>query len=58
VEPGCGAVFALLEKAPFPCWTYRQWGVRALVALGHPDEAIAYAEASREINDSPVALGS
>lgn len=49
-------MLALLEKDPFPWWTYRQWGVRALVALGRPDEAIAYAEASRGFNDSPVAI--
>jgi hypothetical protein len=49
-------LLALLEKAPFSWWMYRQWGVRALVALGRPDDAIAYAEASREINDSPVAI--
>ena len=49
-------ILALLQKAPFTWWTYRHWGVRALVALGRPDEAIAYAEASRGINDSPVAI--
>jgi tetratricopeptide (TPR) repeat protein len=49
-------ILALLEKDPFPWWPYRQWGVRALAALGRPDEAIAYAEASRGINDSPVAI--
>ena len=49
-------ILALLEKDPLPWWTYRQWGVRALAALGRPDEAIAYAEASRGINDSPVAI--
>jgi tetratricopeptide (TPR) repeat protein len=49
-------ILALLQKAPFTWWTYRQWGVRALVALGRPDEAIAYAEASRGVNDSPVAV--
>ena len=49
-------ILALLEKDPVPWWPYRQWGVRALVALGRPDEAIAYAEASRGINDNPVAI--
>jgi tetratricopeptide (TPR) repeat protein len=44
------------RRDPLPWWTYRQWGVRALAALGRPDEAIAYAEASRGINDSPVAI--
>lgn len=49
-------ILALLEKDPLSWWPYRQWGVRALVALGRPDEAIAYAEASRGINDNPVAV--
>lgn len=49
-------ILALLEKDPFPWWTYRQWGVRALAALGRTDEAIHYAEASRGLNDSPVAI--
>jgi len=50
------AILSLLEKAPFPWWTYRQWGARALAALGRPDEAIRYAEASRGLNDSPGAI--
>jgi tetratricopeptide (TPR) repeat protein len=49
-------IVALLEKDPFPWWTYRQWGVRALAALGRPDEAIRFAEASRGLNDNPVAI--
>jgi len=49
-------IVALLEKDPFPWWTYRQWGVRALAALGCPDEAIRFAEASRGLNDNPVAI--
>jgi hypothetical protein len=40
-------ILALLEKAPFVFWPYRQWGVRALAALGRTDEATRYAEASR-----------
>jgi len=50
------AILALLEKEPFPWWTYRQWGARALAALGRTDGAIQYAEASRGLNDSPVAI--
>jgi tetratricopeptide (TPR) repeat protein len=50
------AILAFLEKAPFRSWTYRQWGMRALAALGRTDEAIQYAEASRGLNDSPVAI--
>ena len=49
-------ILALLEKAPFVFWPYRQWGVRALAALGRTDEAIHYAEASRGLNDSPVGI--
>jgi tetratricopeptide (TPR) repeat protein len=50
------AILILLEKAPFVSWTYRQWGTRALAALGRTDEAIQYAEASRGLNDSPIAI--
>lgn len=46
----------LLEKAPVVWWTYRRWGVQALVALGKKAEAIRYAEASCGLNDDPVAI--
>ena len=49
-------ILALLEKDRLPFWPYREWGVRALAALGRPDEAIAYAEASRGLNQSPIAI--
>ncbi len=49
-------ILALLEKAPIVFWPDRQWGVRALAALGDTDDAIQYAEASRGLNDSPVAI--
>jgi tetratricopeptide (TPR) repeat protein len=49
-------IVALLEQDLFPWWIYRQWGVRALAARGRPDEAIRLAEASRGLNDSPVAI--
>ncbi|OGK76632.1 MAG: hypothetical protein A2X52_14740 [Candidatus Rokubacteria bacterium GWC2_70_16] len=49
-------ILALLEKAPFVFWHDRQWGVRALAALGRTEEAIHYAEASRGLNDSPVGI--
>ena len=49
-------IVALLEKDPLPWWPYREWGVRSLAALGRPDEAIRFAEASRGRNDSPVAI--
>ena len=34
-------------------WHYRQWGVKALSALGKKDEALLYAEGSRGKNESP-----
>ena len=46
----------LLEKAPVVWWTYRRWGVQALVALGKKAEAIRYAEASCGLNDDPVTI--
>jgi len=49
-------ILSLIEKAPFVFWHDRQWGVRALAALGRTDEAIHYAEASRGLNDSPVGI--
>jgi hypothetical protein len=49
-------ILTLLEKDRPPFWPYREWGVRALAALGRPDDAIAYAEASRGINTSPIAV--
>jgi hypothetical protein len=46
----------LIETAPFLYWNYRRYGVRTLAALGRTDEAIAYAEASVGLNDSPAAM--
>jgi hypothetical protein len=43
-------LLTLLELAPYKFWHDRQWGVRALVALGRKAEAIRYAEASRGLN--------
>lgn len=47
---------ALLEMAPVRMWDYRQYGVKALAALGKKAEAIRYAEQGRSLNDSPVAI--
>jgi predicted Zn-dependent protease len=33
-------------------WSYREWGVKALIAMGKADEALQYAEASRGLNVS------
>jgi hypothetical protein len=49
-------LIALLDKAPISPWHYRVWGVKALVATGRKAEAIRYAEASRGLNDHPVAI--
>jgi hypothetical protein len=49
-------ILALLDQDPVPFWPYREWGVRALAALGRPDDAIAYAEASRGLSTSPIAI--
>jgi tetratricopeptide (TPR) repeat protein len=46
----------LLDKAPFVWWEDRRWGVKALAAMGKKAEAIAYAEASRGLNDDPGAI--
>lgn len=46
----------LLDKAPFIWWRDRRWGVQALMAMGRKVEAIAYAEASRGLNDDPSAI--
>jgi hypothetical protein len=40
-------LLGLLERAPFPWWGDRRWGVRALAALGQQTEALRYAEASQ-----------
>ena len=37
-------VLELLEMEPHPIWAYRQYGVKALAALGRKAEAIRYAE--------------
>lgn len=46
-------VLDVLETAPFIWWADRQWGVRALAALGRTDEAVAYAHASLGSNEHP-----
>lgn len=46
----------MLEVAPYEIWEYRQYGVRALAAMGKKEEAIRYAEEGRGLNDSPVAI--
>lgn len=43
-----------LEKPYFKGWWYREWGVRALLAMGKKAEAIRYAEDSKKIINTPV----
>jgi len=49
-------VLVLLEMAPHKMWHYRQYGVKALAAMGRKAEAVRYAEEGRGLNDSPVAI--
>jgi hypothetical protein len=44
-------LLSLLDRAPFKWWHDRQWGVKALVAMGKKAEAVRYAEQSRGLND-------
>jgi tetratricopeptide (TPR) repeat protein len=46
----------LLDLAPFKMWHYRQYGVKALAALGNKAEAIRYAEEGSGLNDRPSAI--
>jgi len=45
----------LVEMAPH-MWHYRQWGVKALAAMGKRAEALRYAEAFQGINTNPSAI--
>ena len=49
-------LLALLDLSPVRMWHDRQYGVKALAAQGKTAEAIRYAEESRGLNDSPVAI--
>lgn len=49
------ALLSLLSKEPRPFWSYRQWGVKSLLALGRKAEALRYAEDCRGLNE-PDAL--
>jgi hypothetical protein len=46
----------LLEMEPHQMWHYRQYGVKALAAMGRKAEAIRYAEERRCLNDNPIAV--
>jgi hypothetical protein len=33
-------LLALVDKCPYQFWTYRQWGVKAFVAMGKKSESL------------------
>ncbi len=43
-------IMELLEHAPHKFWHYREWGVKALLAIGKKSEALRFAEESRGQN--------
>jgi len=49
-------ILGLLELAPYQMWHNRQWGVKALAAMGRKADALRYAEDSRGLNDSPILI--
>lgn len=49
-------VLDLIERAPYVSWCYRKYGLQALSAMGRPDEAIAYAQASSNPNVSQATI--
>ncbi len=46
----------VLALQRFPFWPYRQFGVQALLAEARIEEALAYAEASRGLNQPDAAI--
>lgn len=49
-------ILDLVAINPRTIWHYRQYGVKALAAMGRPADAVRYAEEGRGLNDSPVAI--
>jgi hypothetical protein len=49
-------ILELLSLAPHKFWHDRKWGVKALAAMGKKAEAIRYAEDTRGLNESPIAI--
>jgi hypothetical protein len=49
-------ILDLLQLEPHKMWCYRQYGMRALAAMGRRAEAIHYAEEGQGLHDSPVAI--
>ncbi|MEA3470328.1 MAG: hypothetical protein U9R24_01265 [Thermodesulfobacteriota bacterium] len=44
-------IMELLERAPYKFWHDREWGVKALLAMGKKAEALRFAEDSRGLNE-------
>ena len=51
-----GDILELLELEPHKMWHYRQYGVKALAAMGKKAEAIRYAEENHGLNDGSIAI--
>lgn len=49
-------IIELLEITPFKFWHYRQWGVKALIAMGKKKEALKFAEESHGLNENPITI--
>jgi len=49
-------ILELLDLSPYKFWHDRKWGVKALADMGKKAEAIRYAEDSRGLNESPIAI--
>lgn len=49
-------LLGVLALRRVPDWSYRKFGVRALLAEGHVEDALAYAEASRGLNQPDNAI--
>ncbi len=49
-------ILQLLQMAPYKFWHYRQWGVKALMAMGKKGEALKFAEDSRGRNQSDALI--
>ena len=47
-------ILTLLEQPYFSGWWYRQWGVRALLAMDKKADALRYAEDSKKIINTPM----
>ncbi|MDA8140722.1 MAG: hypothetical protein M0036_18910 [Desulfobacteraceae bacterium] len=49
-------ILQLLQLAPYKSWHYRQWGVKALLAMGKKGDALSFAEDSRGLNQSDALI--